>query len=197
MTPNRSIPLILLLVTLNTAARAEIIEVRGEGFLNGEIISETETELTFKPAGKEARTIAKKDILYTEHERKRSALEAAGDKLTNAVSHAAKGVKLSMPKMDAPPPVAKREVTPSGGGYMDAITQAQTSAAKADIENRRAQRRAMQGTGMTGMTGTGIVGTDTDREIVREDSREWDKKLMDKYSVSTDKAEDGSRFKSL
>ncbi len=194
MTLNRSVPLILMLLTLTIDARAEIIEVRGEGYLNGEIVSETDTEVTFKPAGKEVRTIAKKDVLYTEHERKRNALQAAGEKLTNAVGHAAKGVKLSVPKMDAPPPAAKREVAPSGGGYMDAITQAQSSAAKADIENRRAQRRAMQG---AGMTGTGIVGTDTDRDIVREDSREWDKKLMDKYSVSTDKAEDGSRFKSL
>jgi hypothetical protein len=110
------------------------------------------------------------------------------------VSQAAKGVKLSVPKMDAPPPVAKREVAPSGGGYMDAITQAQSSAAKADIENRRAQRRAMQG---AGMTGTGIVGTDTGADIIPENSAAWDKKLMDKYSVSQNKAEDGSRFKSL
>ena len=194
MTLNRSVPLILMLLTLTVAARAEIIEVRGEGYLNGEIVSETDTEVTFKPAGKEVRTIAKKDLLYTEHERKRNVLEAAGEKLTNAVGHAAKGVKLSVPKMAAPPPVAKREVAPSGGGYMDAITQAQSSAAKADIENRRAQRRAMQG---ASMTGTGIVGTDTDRDIVREDSKEWDNKLMDKYSVSQSKAEDGSRFKSL
>ena len=51
-------------------AAADILEVKGEGFVNGKIVSENDQELTFKNTAGQVRVLQRSDILFIEKEDK-------------------------------------------------------------------------------------------------------------------------------
>ena len=66
----RHLFLVLLLFFLAAPPRswADIVEVRGEGYVNGDILSDDGKEMKFKDNHGKVRTIPKADVLYAEKE---------------------------------------------------------------------------------------------------------------------------------
>lgn len=73
---------LVFLVALSVAAqaRADIIEVRGKGMMDGEIISEDEETIRFKDNWDGVTTYPKKDVLYMERTEKQPVQKAAPKK---------------------------------------------------------------------------------------------------------------------
>jgi hypothetical protein len=59
-----------LLSTVVSAAHSDMVELRGEGYLNGEILSEDENMVQFRDSYGNVRSLNKGDILYKEKEKK-------------------------------------------------------------------------------------------------------------------------------
>lgn len=158
------------------ALHADIIEVRGEGFLNGEVAAETDQELTLKTGDGQTRRIPKSSIIFREGEKKTGVLEGAGQKIGSAVGAVAKNltVPTAAPAKTGAPAKSKR--TDSGYGSM--LAQAQSAQAKADIARARAERRLMQA---EAGGADGPVGDTTDQ-------------ALDKYRMTRASSKDGKHF---
>lgn len=67
----RVLGLVFCAIWINAAClRADIIEIKDEGFVSGEIVSEDENQMTFKDAHGNTRVIPKTNIGMVEHEDK-------------------------------------------------------------------------------------------------------------------------------
>jgi len=119
-----------------------MLEVRNKGFLNGEVLSENEKELTLKDGGGTVHTFAKSDVLYREKEEKSKKpliqLPKIGGEKTAAIqiegsfnaSVGGRQVKITFPDG------VKKEPGDPGSGisrYRFIILDQSTSAPKLDI----------------------------------------------------------------
>ena len=59
---------LLLAICIPRTAYADILEVKGEGFVNGKIVSENDREVTFKNSAGQVRVLKRSDILFVEKE---------------------------------------------------------------------------------------------------------------------------------
>ena len=65
-----------LLLTAPVSARADIIEIRGEGYVNGDILSDDAKEVKFKDNHGNVRRIPKTDVLYLQKEERTVAVKS-------------------------------------------------------------------------------------------------------------------------
>ena len=65
----RTAALALVIVCLTPAlSRADIFEIKGEGYINGKVVSEDEKEITIKDGHGDVRKLRKSDVIYMEKE---------------------------------------------------------------------------------------------------------------------------------
>ncbi len=74
-------------------ARADIVEIRGEGYVNGEIVSQDDKEVQFKDNKGKLRVLSKKDVLYLEKEDKARAVKNKAADAWDALKKAPENIK--------------------------------------------------------------------------------------------------------
>ena len=128
---HRIVWLLLGAVLLYTDARADMLEVKNKGFLNGTIVSETDTQIKLKDADGNVQTFSKKDVTYIQKE------DAAPKKLT--------GVNISLPKIGIDLKKAVAEKASAVHDYLEKVGdsvqgQEKTEDLSATIKKREQER---------------------------------------------------------
>ena len=60
--------LLAAVLLVSTSAYADIIEIRGKGFLNGHIVSQDDRQVTFKDSKNNVHVVPRADVSFLEHE---------------------------------------------------------------------------------------------------------------------------------
>ena len=146
------------LLWFSGAARADMIEIKDEGFSNGEVVSETADEVVFKVSHGVKRHLAKKDVLHLEREKKDnlkfakdagSQMQAQVQKLTHGMPKLPTSMKVDVDKLKKKNALDRSKVDARTNGFSSAMQQAadvQRAAAaqqkKVNSEMRAAMREA-------------------------------------------------------
>lgn len=147
----------VLLYVLAGTARAEILEIKGEGFVNGEITAEDDATVTFKDGRGVVRKIPKSSVLMREEEKKVSVIERIKDKTAEAVKKVSSPLKnVHVPSMapnaaapaassPAPRPLTAHQAdVDAATGLATQATDQMRSAYNAQLEQQRKMRRMTQ-----------------------------------------------------
>ena len=70
------------------ASRADMIETKKEGIMNGKVVSESVSEVNFKDAGGNTHLVQKKDVLYMEKEEEKTTVQKIKDKAADVLTKA-------------------------------------------------------------------------------------------------------------
>ena len=145
--------LVCLMLLTAALAHADMVEIKGEGFINGTIESENETEIVFKGAKGDVRTLSRKDVLFMERQAemplsKKLALKTEG--VIKRIAPPAAAGKAADPKQKAKSGNSASSGTPGGGVAAEALramAKAQSNAVRVQRQAEKALREAEGGYG--------------------------------------------------
>ncbi len=130
------------ILTSASQLRADIVEIKDEGFVSGEIVSEDGKEMKFKDAHGNLRVISQKNIGMVQHEDKLRKLKEMPGDVVRKVSSATSGVKEKATsttkkiKSKASAPLDRSKTQGKADALSDALRQANEASAAMSKKNR-------------------------------------------------------------
>ena len=135
-------------------AFADLLEIQGEGFVNGDIVSEDDASITLKDAKGGVHTIPKSKVLLREQGNKKSGLDRIKEDLSLTARKVKQGTLAAIskvPTIPLPDPAKSAPFNPGGGRQADLdlatreaqdMTELMAQAAGQSIRQQREMRVA-------------------------------------------------------